>query len=103
MTITTDGTTYFAGEDFRPGRLVLLDISGTFAGATVVPGYKATDGTFTPYMLPDSSGSLSLTSRGGVEVRVPRSGKVGVTVSAATGSTSLVLDVIDAIETPDWE
>lgn len=99
MNLTTNATHYYP-EAFRPGRLALLDISGTFGGATVTPGYKAADGAFSPYLQPDGSSTIAITARGGFQVRVPREGQIGVTITGATGTTAIVFDVIPAVDMP---
>jgi hypothetical protein len=101
MNLTTSGIHYFT-ESFRPGRKVLIDLAGTptqFNGATATFGYKAADGSFSPFMNTDGT-PITTTSRGGFEARVPRSGNVGVSLSIAPAAGGLTLDVIHAIQMP---
>jgi len=101
MTITTTGVHYFT-EDFRPGRKVLIDIAGTtlqFNGATVAIGYKAADAEFSPCLKSDGT-SVTITSRGGFELRVPRSGHVGISITGVPAVGGLTLDVIPAVDVP---
>jgi hypothetical protein len=97
MNITTNATHYFP-ESFRPGRLVLLDLSGNFGGGTVTLGYKAADGAFSAFVKEDGAG-VTRTTRGGFQVRVPRSGAIGVTLAASTAA-SIEFDVIHAVDMP---
>jgi hypothetical protein len=99
MNITTIGIHYFTQPHY-PGRKVLLDLAGTaeqFGGLTATIGYQAADGEFSPCLKADGT-VVSITSRGGFEMRVPRSGRVGVSLSAAPVGTGLVLDAIPAVD-----
>lgn len=101
MNLTVTGIHYFT-ENFFPGRKVLVDLSGTpeqFDGLTATFGYKAADGAFSPFLKGDAT-PVTTTSRGGFECRVPRSGQVGVSLSAAPAGDGLVLDAIAAVEMP---
>ncbi len=101
MNLTTSATHYFT-ENFFPGRKVLIDLSGSpeqFGGLTATFGYKAADGLFSPFLKGDGT-PVTTTSRGGFECRVPRSGQVGVSLSAAPAGDGLTLDVIAAVEMP---
>lgn len=101
MNLTTSGVHYFT-ETFRPGRKVLIDLAGDagqFNGATATFGYQAGDDEFSPFLKADGS-AVTTTSRGGFECRVPRSGKVGVSLSGAPGAGGIDLDVIHAIDMP---
>jgi len=92
---------YFFPKVFRAGRKVLIDVAGTveqFNGASVTIGYKAADGEFSPCVKSDGS-AVTITSRGGFEVRVPRSGLVGISLSAAPTAGGITLDVIAGLET----
>jgi hypothetical protein len=96
MDILTNDTHYFP-ESFFPGRKAILDVSGTsFGGGTVTPGFKAADGSFSPFLQQDGT-PITITSRGGFEVRVPRSGILGITLTLAT-DPAIVLDVIAAVD-----
>lgn len=101
MNISTNAIHYFP-QPFQAGRLCLLDVSGTFGGASVTPGYMAGDGQFTPNRAPDGSASVAITTRGGFEVRTFREGKVGIQVTGGTWAEGehLVLDVIAAVDMP---
>jgi hypothetical protein len=101
MNLTTSGVHYFEIPQ-RPGRRVLLDLAGTtgqFNGLTATIGYQAADGEFSPCLQSDGS-PVEITSRGGFELRVPRSGLVGVSLSAAPAAGGLTLDCIAAIDMP---
>ena len=97
MDISTNATHYFP-TSFQAGRRVILDVCGDFGGGTVTPGYKAADGAFSPVLKADGN-PVTITSRGGFELRVPRSGTVGITLAQSTGA-ALGLDVIAAVEMP---
>lgn len=97
MTIITSGVHYF-DKQFRPGRRVLFDIAGTteqFDGATITIGYKGADLEFSPCLKPDGT-SVTITSRGGFGILVPRSGTVGISLSAAPAAGGIIFDVIQA-------
>lgn len=100
MDISTNGTFVF-DQAFKPGRLVIMDICGpNFGGATVTPGFVAGDGDFSPYLQADST-PVTLTARGGFQVRVPRDGRVGIKVeNGSEQGVSIVLDVIHAVDMP---
>lgn len=101
MNITTLGVHYFP-QAFFAGRKVLIDVAGSpaqFNSATVTLGYKGVDGQFSPYLKADGS-SLDITSRGGFEARVPRSGEVGISIDSAPAAGGITLDVIHAVDMP---
>jgi hypothetical protein len=97
--ITTNGI-YFFPQAFASGRKVLMDLCGTFGGATVRPGFRAADGQFSPYLGIDGSTPLEVSGRGGFEARVARNNQVGVEVLNAGAETSIILDVIPAVDMP---
>lgn len=97
--ITSNGTHWFPTA-FKPGRLVLVDICGDFGAASVSPGYEAADSEFSPYLKADGTTAVSISSRGGFTARVARNGRIGVQVTDADGDTSIVLDVIPAVDMP---
>lgn len=95
QTITAAGT-YFWGVEFDSGKVVTIDVAGddtAFNGATITLGYKAIDGEFTAYHTTDGE-TVSLTSRGGFDVRVPRQGQVGIQVEGTP--TGVLFDVFKA-------
>lgn len=99
MNLTTTGIHYF-DPSFPAGRKVLIDLAGTelqFNAITATVGYKAADGEFSPCLQTDGS-PVTISSRGGFEMRVPRSGFVGVSLSGVPGEGGLTLDVIGAID-----
>lgn len=101
MNITASGVSYF-DKSFPAGRKVLIDLAGSseqFNGITATFGYKAADGEFSPFVMPDGT-PIATTSRGGFEVRVPRSGLVGVKLSYGPALDGLILDVIPAVDMP---
>lgn len=97
MNITTNGPHYFP-EPFIAGRLAILDLSGDFGGGTVTLGYLALDGGFSSFLKEDG-GPVDLISRGGYQVRVPRSGYIGINLAGAT-APSIDLDAIPAVDMP---
>lgn len=101
MNITTSGIHYFQ-QTFHLGRKVLLDLAGTpeqFGGTTATIGYKAADGGFSPCLKADGT-AVTITSRGGFELRVPRNGLVGVSIDIDPAAEGLTLDVIPAVDMP---
>jgi len=99
QTITTTGVHYYSRQ-FLAGSSVLLTLDGTteaFDGKTATLGYRGNDDVFTPFLTPDGS-PLAITARGGFEVRVPRIGRVGISLSGAPVAPGLVLDVIPVRE-----
>ena len=97
ITVTDSPSTHFLTDLLHPGSLAIMDICGTFGGGTVTPGFKAADGSFSPFLQTDGS-AIAITSRGGFQVRVPRSQILGVTVAGAT-SPSIIVDIIPAVNT----
>ena len=96
MLISTNATHFFP-EGFHAGRKVIMEICGSsFGGGTATPGFKAADGEFSPFIREDGS-PIGLTSRGGFEVRVPRSGILGINLTGAT-EPALILDIIAAVD-----
>jgi hypothetical protein len=94
--VTHSGVFYYP-LPFLPGSSVLLTLDGdpaAFDGSTATFGYLGNDNVFTPFLQPDGS-PLAITARGGFEVRVPRTGQVGISLSGEPG-VGLVLDAIQA-------
>lgn len=97
MNITANGIHYFP-QPFHAGRLVLVDLAGDFGGGTVTPGYLAADGEFSAFIKEDGS-ALEITARGGYQIRVPRSGSIGISLAAAT-APDFEFDAIHAVDMP---
>ena len=98
MNISTNATHYYP-QSFQAGRRVIIEICGAdFSGGTVTPGFKAADGEFSPFLKSDGT-AITTTTRGGFEVRVPRSGVLGITLEGGT-NPAIVLDIIHAVEMP---
>ena len=101
MLITTAGIHYFT-QIFFAGRKVILDLAGTpgqFNGLDATIGYMAADGQFSPCLKSDGT-PVVISSRGGFELRVPRNGRVGVSLSVAPALGGLTLDAIHAVDMP---
>ena len=95
MNISTNAVHFFP-QPFQAGRSVIIDVCGSsFGSGTVTPGFMAADGAFSPF-LQDGGSPVTMTSRGGFEVRVPRSGVVGISLTDST-LAAIVLDVIAAV------
>jgi len=99
MIITATGTHFFTEETFQPGRLALMGFSGTFGGTTVTLGYRVGASTFVPYVKEDGT-NVTLTSPGGFQVRVMRSGVVGVQLTGGS-AISVDIDVLPAVDMPN--
>lgn len=104
MIITTEGTHYwpaFSKSDM--GRKVFIDISGTteqWGSAVAYFVHKAGNGQPT-YARGADGLPLYVSENGCYELRIPRSGEVGVVLSADAGPGGLILDVIKVIDSPE--
>lgn len=104
MNITTEGAHYwttFSKKDM--GRKVFIDISGTseqWGSAVAYFIFKAGNGQ--PSYAKGSDGlPIYVSENGSYELRIPRSGDVGVYLSTATGPGGLTLDVIKVNDSPE--
>jgi hypothetical protein len=80
--ITADGEFEFL-EAFRPGREVVLEVSGTFGSGTATFGFKDAAGDFQSYK--DGNGDAeTITANGALRVTVPASGVLAVKLAGAT-------------------
>ena len=95
-TLTPTSRTITASDTFklsrkrRRGSKTIFELAGTFASASILPGYLLADGaTFV-------ADGTAKTANGRFEIRVPRSGFPALQVSAATGGTSILVTVTDS-------
>lgn len=79
---------YTLARPRKEGRGVIIELSGTFASASFQPGYKSVDGLFI-------ADGTAKTAAGRFELRVPESGYPMFKVTAATGSTEVLVTVSD--------
>jgi len=83
--ITADGEYVFPTNHVLRG---ILEIVGTFAGATAYPGYDDGAGNFVSFF--DGSGDvISALSSAGWEVFIPASGRLAVKITGDEATTSL--------------
>lgn len=89
---------YAPAKGFGPGRPISIEISGTFGGATVVGGFATSDAV--PDFVADTSPvvglpAISKTAAARWTSSRPASGKPAFRVSGATGSTAILVKIVD--------
>ena len=75
------------------GRIVSVEISGVFGGATVAPGYTSADTV--PVFVADGT---SKTAIGRWNILVPNSGRVALKVTSASGTTAIKVKITDSVQ-----
>lgn len=93
--LTTNGDfTPFRG--YGPGWPISVEITGVFGGATATLGFTSSD--ITPVFVADvgDDGSARVKTGAGRWTSVrPSSGKPAIRISGATGTTSLLVKIVD--------
>ena len=89
--ITADGD-HFQSKARGRGRNVSIEISGTFGGASVTPGYMSADAV--PVFVPDGTAKTAI---GRWIVLAPNSGKLALRVTSASGTTSILAKFTECV------
>ena len=95
--LVADGD-YAPLRGYHPGRPVSIEISGEFGGATVTPGYVSADEV--PIFIIDVAGDelpREKTVPGRWISSRPASGKPGVRVTNASGTTAILIRIVDLL------
>lgn len=102
-TIPTNNTLTSNGDFVQPrarsvGRSVSIEVSGTFGGATVTPGYVSSD-TIPVFIIDTGDDGLPRpkSAPGRWITSAPAAGKVGVSVSGSSGTTAIIIKIIDLL------
>lgn len=95
--LTTAGD-YYPAKGWHPGRPISIEVTGTFGGATAVIGFKSSD-AIPEFVIDvgDDGISRPKTEPGRwVSVR-PASGQPAIRISNATGSTAILVKIVDLL------
>lgn len=94
--IVTTNEDYHLYKARHPGRSVSIEISGTFDGAIVTPGYVTSD-VVPEFVIDVGDDDLPRpkTAAGRWVSQLPASGLVGFRLEDAGGATSLLVKIID--------
>ena len=87
---------YYTFKGYRPGAAISIEISGVFGGATVTRGFTSSDAT--PVFIADTNAAGAAdpkTAAGRWTSTRPASGKPALRVTGASGTTAILVKIVD--------